>query len=48
MSTLTDARMPRMSDKLAAQEKALKEEAVAVAEEIVAVKKAKKRAGKKN
>ena len=46
MSTLTDARMPRMSDKLAAQEKALVAEAEAVSEEIVAVKKAKKRARK--
>ena len=48
MSTLTDARMPRMSDKLAAQEAALKVEAEAVNEEIIAVKKAKKRAIKKN
>ena len=46
MSTLNEARMPRMSDKLAAQEAALKAEQEAVVEELAAVKMAKKRAGK--
>ena len=48
MSTLTEARQPSLKDKLAAQEKALVQEAVAVETEINAVKKAKKRASKKN
>ena len=46
MSTLNEARQPSLKDKLAAQEKALAQEAVAVDTEIKAVKKAKKRAGK--
>ena len=48
MSTLNEAKMPRLSDKLEAQEKALVAEAVAVESEIKAVKGAKKRASKKN
>ena len=44
--SLTSAKSPSLKDKLAAQEKALKEESVAVENEIKAVKKAKKRAGK--
>jgi|CXWL01.1.fsa_nt_gi hypothetical protein len=48
MSTLNEARQPSLKDKLAAQEKALIKEEVAVEVELEAVKKAKKRAGKKN
>ena len=44
--SLTASRRPSLKDKLAAQEAALEQEAVAVEEEIVAVKKAKKRAGR--
>lgn len=48
MSTLNEAKMPRLSDKLEAREKDLVKEAAAVESELKAVKGAKKRASKKN
>jgi len=48
MSTLNEAKSPSLKDKLAAQERALQAEAVAVDSEMKAVKVAKNRAGKKN
>lgn len=44
--SLTNSRRPNLKDKLAAQEAALRAEAIAVESEIKAVKGAKKRAGK--
>ena len=45
--SLKNAKMPRLADKLEAQEADLKAEEQAVEEELSAVKKAKKRASKK-
>lgn len=46
MTTLQSAKMPSLKDKINDEEKAVKAELEAVSEELVAVKKAKKRAGK--